>query len=207
MWRLLDDQGIHDHVKRYIKDIAELETVDDFANLVESRAQIQEKVLDHVATQKNSSRQLSRLKQAWRIANDEYERKRERARGGQAMEDPDAPLDPVEEEHAHESFGKFHHFNFRSHDRSSAGLFGKIFKESQKWTNTFVKIEKVKDLRLAPVVQEPKKQQLLPNVHVVQQQNDTKVYIAGPLQYLHGVRVYCNMLAVAGVHRVTIQTQ
>ena len=207
VWKLLDDHEIHDDVKKYLRDVVKIKTTDDLATYLDAASEVQAKVLDHLEEGlKADAHQSFKLKQAWRIAHDDYEKKRQRARGAFPHEDMDMPLDPEVQSSAHENLHTVHKFTFRSHDCCADGLFARIFHEGQKWTNTFVKIEKVKDQRLSQVVTEPKKSELMPNLQIVQGQADSTVYIAGPLQYLHGVRVYCNMLAAAGTHTVSSNT-
>ena len=206
--KLLQDHSIHQDVTTHLTDTLGAQSLDDLATIVENRGELQAKVLDGVQSQRAVPQQLFRLKQAWRIAQDEYDLKSERRKTGWAAEDIDAPLDSPDQEQVHTNFKRIYKFGFRSHDCCADGLFGRIYRESQKWNNTFVKMEKVKDQRLAQMVQEPRRSALAPSLLLLQgATGDGQVFLPGPMQYLHGIRVYTNMLAVAGTHQVESKIQ
>jgi len=206
--KLLQDHSIHQDVVTHLTDVLGMQSLDDLATIVEDRSELQANVLDGVPSQRTVPRQRFRLKQAWRIAQDEHDLKSERRKAGWAAEDINAPLDSPSQEQVHANFKRIYRFGFRSHDCCADGLFGRIYRESQKWDNTFVKMAKIKDQRLSQMVQEPRRSVLMPGVLLLQgATGDGQVSIPGPMQYLHGIRVYTNMLAVAGTHQVESKVQ
>eukprot|EP00974_Lingulodinium_polyedra_P131628 11218475-Lingulodinium_polyedra.AAC.1 len=62
---LLADFEIHEDVLTYFGSVG-MRTMDDFAVHLDSRAEVQAKILDHVSSQRDSVAASFRLKQAWR---------------------------------------------------------------------------------------------------------------------------------------------
>ena len=200
--KLLNEHNIAAEIQTYMSGTLNIQSCDDFATYIDSRSEVQAKILDHVGTHRTDAQSQYRLKQAWRVANDDYERRRARAKQGWAEEEIDSPLSPEDMAMAHTNFKTQYKFHFRSFDTCADVLFGRIYREGQRWSMTFVKVEKIKDLKHSQMVPQAKKARIADELYLTTGKEIESVTIPTPMHYLHGLRVYCNMLAVSGVHTV-----
>ena len=198
---LLADFDVHEDVSAYFDKVG-LRTLDALAVHLDSRTEVQTKILDHVPSQRANVATSLALKQAWRVANDEYERKRGRAKQGWAEEELDAPLAPEDQSRCYQGFLAKHHFSFRSFESCSDTLFGRLYREATKWTMTFCKIDKIRDLKQTQVLPTSKRARLTAHIMIDLATEDVKGSIPTPMHYIHGVRILCNMWAVTGLHKV-----
>ena len=138
--KLLQDHPIHQDVTTHLTDVLGMQSLDDLATTVENRSELKAKVLDGAPwrigseMQRTIPQQLFRLKQAWRIAQDEYDLKSERRKAGWTAEDINAPLDSPSQEQAHANFKNTYKFGLRVHDRRADGLFGRSYRGRRSGT-------------------------------------------------------------------------
>jgi len=204
LMRLFEEKEIHADISTFLKgDPMKITTLDDFATLCDAQSEIQATILSHVASKAKDLQQLYRLKQAWRFAHDEYERRSERRRQGWSEDVLDDPLGPEDTQEKYTNFTAPYHFTLRSWDCGSDALLGRITREADRWTMTFMVIDKVRDLKNTQVLQQSKKQKLAEGVVLVtDRQPEEEGFISTATPYLHALRVYCNTLVVGGNKKV-----
>ena len=90
---LLQANGVHAECIKYMQDTEGCLTIKDFANIVDTRAELNEAVFKHVtAIQNKRNVELAKLKQAWREAEGLVARGLKRAAEGVEEESLDEPL-------------------------------------------------------------------------------------------------------------------
>ena len=199
--KLCDDHNIHQDVCTWLVT-ASCRTMDDMATFLERREQVQSEILDNVPSQKDDRGQRNKLKQVWQIASDEYEAKSERRKRGWDATELDDPLDPEDQQDRYESHAKRHGFSFRVCDIGTDALLGRIAREADKWTWSFLPMEKVHDLKHQQITETVKRQRLAEEVMLVTNQSYQSTQINHPMQYLQSTNVYLNTLSIGGQKRV-----
>ena len=200
--RLLDDKDIHADVRAFLATLP-VRSIDDLATLVEGQTEIQAAILDHVTSMKTNVQQRFRMKQAWRFAHDEYDRKSTRRQQGWAENAMDEALEPDDTKERYTTFALLYKLHLRPWDKGSDLLLGRVTRESEKWTMTFMPLEKIRDLKNTQVLAAAKRQKLTDDMEIwTKPREDAALHITTPMPYLHGIRVYCTTLAVGGNRKV-----
>ena len=168
--KVCDDHAIHADVTAWLLT-ASVRSMDDMATFIEKREQVQGEILDNVPSQKDERAQRNKLKQVWQIAADEYEAKSDRRKRGWDATEIDDPLDPDEQQDKYDQFSKRHGFCFRICDIGTDSLLGRVSREADKWTWSFMPMEKVHDLKQQQVTETVKRQRLAEEVMLVTNQS------------------------------------
>ena len=90
--KLLTEKEVHADINAWLERTG-VSNMDDLATLVETQAEIKVDVVGQTS-QRDNMQQVFRVKQAWRIARDEWDRRSERRRREwteDMMDDPRAP--------------------------------------------------------------------------------------------------------------------
>ena len=116
----------------------------------------------------------------------------------------DEPLGPDDTKERYTTFVASYKIHLRPWDKGSDMLLGRVTRESEKWTMTFMPLEKVRDLKNTQVLLSTKRQKLTDDVDLLTRNPEEKeeAPITSPMPYLHGLRVYCTTLAVGGNRKV-----
>ena len=109
--------------------------LDDMAMVVDQRGEIQTEILSNLAAARDDRQQLSRLKQVWRIAHDEYDCRSERCRLGWEETELDNPIDPELLKEAQGKFRQLYGWFPRSFDVYSESSTGRLLRECERRTN------------------------------------------------------------------------
>lgn len=200
--RLFDGKLISADVRTFFITQS-VKTLDDLATFIDNQSEVQVEILDNVASAKADAQQRFRLKQAWRFAHDEYERRSSRRQQGWAEDAMDEPLGPDDTKERYTTFVTSYKLHLRPWDKGSNMLLGRVTRESEKWTMTFMPLEKVRDLKNTQVLSSTKRQKLTDDVDLLTRNpEEEEAPITSPMPYLHGLRVYCTTLAVGGNRKV-----
>ena len=199
--KLLEDHAIHADISTWLVT-ASCCNMDDMATFVEKREQVQTEILDNVPSMKDDRAQKNKLKQVWQIASDEYEAKSDRRKRGWDATEIDDPLDPEDQQDRYDQFSRRHFFSFRICDIGTDPLLGQIVRECEKWTWSFMPMEKIHDLKHQQVTESVKRQKLADDVLLLTNQSYHTTSISHPMQYLQTTNVYLNTMAVGGQKKV-----
>ena len=122
--KLLTKKAVHADIHSWLEQIG-VSNMDDLATLVETQAEIKADVVGQTS-QRDNVQQVCRVKQAWRIARDEWDRRSERRRQGWTEDMMDDPLPPEERHEKYLLFERTYAFSLRSWDIGADSLLGRL---------------------------------------------------------------------------------
>ena len=193
------DQAIVDYLGR--ADVGCL-SIRAFANWVDSRSDIEPKILAKIPSHKDNQSQLALLKQAWREADALVTRQIARQSQGLAPEDLDEPLDPDVQKSYVSIFTAYHKWGeIDSRRIGSDSMFGRFRREFEARQPSMFPVLRVRSLATAQKAPPVKKQKLADGVSLVSSSGNEDME-PSPAQGIHGYLMLLDVLvftwAVAG---------
>ena len=146
-----------------------VKTVKNYANFLESRADVQKDILDHINTHKENSEQRTALKQAWREADALSTARLKRTAEGLSEEIAQEPLPEIQQTQLVDCFRIIHgqFGDIADEDMGSDVILGKFFREFERRKPTMMEISKMRSIATAHLTPGSKRTRLSANVDVV----------------------------------------
>ena len=144
---LLQANNVHADVVKYLTDVEGCLNMKDFANIVDTKAELNQAVFVHVTTittKKNV--ELAKLKQAWREAEGLVARGLKRATEGVEEESLDEPLHVDVQRKIEKEFLKCYHFAIKPSKMGCDTLLGRVRREFDKGRVTIFPLNLVRSL-------------------------------------------------------------
>ena len=196
---LLDNADVHAEIKTYLFDTIGVKSVDNFHGLVtvagyelELNTQILAKT-----TQKDSLIELTHLRAAWRAA-DLRIKDQTKLFANHATADLDEPLDSGTHDTLKSSFTAKYSIRFSIYLYPADTLLGRLYRESQRTTQTVISISKCKSLFTASMPKVGQDVLLGQNIRMQLNNVDDQHTIANVYEYFCGLRILGHAQAIIG---------
>ena len=201
--KLLSHYHVPDGVGKFHGQELECESVDDFAEIVDEKKELKAAVVAKVPTAVSDAVGYSRLKLAFRAAQDKLDERIKRQSQGYADTALDEPLDPDVLRGMHEGFLLFWHIVFAPEDVGSDRLLSKFRRELDRSQHALANVPKAKSQAQVYQVKEATiTLSKRARVHLGEEEEQSEMPINNVLDYLNQLEMVMNTYAVAGARWV-----